>query len=160
MFTKIREFCFNVSTLGPVGGYRLKNQIAPLFAIPLLYFVRIISVIKPGFVFLFFILLALFISIASHLALNFLTDESPSHLVINKVVGFFLALVSIPFGLKFLITGYALFLIADIFWPFVFSHVWNINLKNLPGILGFLLESVIAGATVNIFFRLVVWLAR
>jgi hypothetical protein len=160
MFARIKKFCFDLSTLGPVGGFQLRNQIAPLFAIPFLYFFRMVSAIKPNFIYLFFILLVLFVLIVSHLALGFLTDKNPSNLVINKTFGFFLVLFNIPFGFKFLVAGYVLFLMANTFWPFIFSYVWNINFKNLPWVLGFLAESIIAGVTINIFFRLVVWLVH
>ena len=159
MFTKIKEYCFTISTLGAIGQFRLGGLIGSLFAIPLLYFFRMVWHIKPNLYFALFALTILFFIGTIHLALRFPSHKDPSSIVLDKLFGYFLVFIGIPLTLKLFIVGFFLFHFVNLIRPFVLHKIWNINIENLPGVLGIMTGDIITGVAINVFFRIVLWLA-
>lgn len=76
--------------------------------------------------------------------------EDPSEVVIDEVVGMFLALMAIPFSIGNLFLGFILFRVFDILKP------WPIKkLEQYPNGYGVMLDDVLAGIFANICLRII-----
>ena len=158
---KIREFCFNFSTLFGIGEWSFASLIAALLSLPLLFVGRLVKDIVPlnyfnyGVASLFFIyLLVLF------LALGFITEKDKSTIIINKTVGMFFVFYGIDLRIKFIITGFILFQILSFFAPYIFHKIFNRRVETLPANLAPLSGDIVYGVVCNLFLQFLVWFAR
>ena len=160
MFTRIKELCFVISTYGNIGEWRTGGFVASLFAVPCIYLLRVLFHFKLSFFYtIVFVLAALGILIIQG-ALYFITDKDPSVIMLDKTLGFALVFFGIAFNIKLIITGFFLFHFLNFIGPLLFSRLWKIELNQLPGALGIVASDIIAGTVINIFFRLIWWLAH
>lgn len=158
---KIREFCFNFSTLFGMGEWSFASLIAALLSLPLLLLTRLIKNIIPlnyfnySLAFLFFLYLVIIF-----LALGFITEKDKSTIIINKTVGMFFVFWGIPLRIKFVVTGFILFHILSFFAPFIFYKIFNKRIESLPVHLGPMAGDILYGIACNLFLQFLIWFAR
>jgi len=75
-------------------------------------------------------------------------EEDSSHIVIDEVVGFLIAMWGVGFSMWAWLLGFLLFRIWDIWKPFSF-------IEEIPGGWGVMLDDVAAGVMTNIMLRIV-----
>jgi phosphatidylglycerophosphatase A len=88
----------------------------------------------------------------------FISDEyeksQPTHdrpeIVIDEVVGFLITMTWLPFGIKYLVLGFVLFRILDIWKPYPISYL-NDKVK---GGFGVVVDDVAAGLVANILLQI------
>lgn len=81
-----------------------------------------------------------------------LSAEDPSIVIIDEIVGCWVALLAIPPRLVPLVCAFALFRLFDIWKPFPAERA-----ESLPGGWGIMLDDVVAGIYANLSVRLLQW---
>ncbi|MBY0352780.1 phosphatidylglycerophosphatase A [Candidatus Babeliales bacterium] len=157
---KFKEICFAAATFGVVGNWRFGYLVAMLGTIPFLYFLRSLYWFNQQLFVYFLIALFAAIVVVLQSALQYPTDKDPSCIVLDRALGFMIVFLGIPLNLKFLIVGFILFHAANFFQPIVWYQVVHKNLERLPGFLGVVASDVLAGVSVNFFFRFILWMSQ
>jgi phosphatidylglycerophosphatase A len=160
MIMNLKELCLKISSCGPLGTMRGGGLIASLGAVPFLMITCALSVMSPYIGHLFagvFLAVAL---IAVFIALNIQEPKDLSVIVIDKTVGMALAFCCIPVSLKLFVVGFILFHVANIILPMFLMKTWKFDLDALPSIAGVFSGDLLAGAVVQLTFRLILWLAN
>lgn len=117
------------------------------------------TAISPGFVVfllvafphVLYLILTAFVTIlgiwASGRAIALLGNSDPSEAVVDEVIGQLVTFAFIPFGVgwPFIIAGFLLFRVFDIWKPYPINH-----LQDLPGGLGVCADDVLAGVYAGI----------
>jgi len=85
-------------------------------------------------------LLAILGTLASTVVARDLGVEDPSEIIIDEVVGQWLALIAVPAHWGFWLAAFILFRIFDIWKPWLIDRV-----QHLPGGLGIMMDDVLAG---------------
>ena len=158
---KIREFCFNFSTLFGIGKWTFASFVAVLLSFPLILFSRFIYKFIPvnyfnyGIASLFFLYLVMI-----YLALGFITEKDKSTIIINKTVGMLFVFWGIDLRIKFIITGFILFQLLSFFSPFIFYKIFNRRVETLPVHLAPLTGDIVYGVACNLFLQFLIWFAR
>ena len=78
--------------------------------------------------------------------------RDPSCVIIDEIVGCWVALLAMPPRLVTLLCALALFRVFDIWKPFPVNRV-----ENLPGGWGIMLDDLVAGIYANVSVRLLLW---
>ena len=86
--------------------------------------------------------------IACEFSLQQIDDPDPSHIVIDEVVGLWIALLFVPKTIFFFLLGFVLFRLFDILKP---SFIYSVQF--LKGSLGVMLDDIFAGFLV----MLILW---
>lgn len=159
MMLKIKELCFKISTIGPLGYWATGGIVANLLAIPILYLSRMVYGLHAPIFFVASIILVMLSVLAIHFALSYPTDKDSSVIVLDRLLGFLLVFVCVPLSIKFLIVGFILFNLFNFLRPFLLYRLWNFSLEELPGVLGILTGPVITGILINLFFQFSAWIA-
>ncbi len=81
-----------------------------------------------------------------------LSAKDPSAVIIDEVVGCWVALLGIPPHLAPILCAFALFRLFDIWKPFPADRV-----ESLPGAWGIMLDDLVAGIYANLSVRLLNW---
>lgn len=156
----LKELCLKISSCGPLGVMRGGGLIASLGAFPFLMITYALSVISPHIGHLFagiFLAIAL---VAVFIALNIQDGKDLSIIVIDKAVGMALAFCCVPVSLKLFVVGFILFHVANIILPLILMKTWKFDLDALPSVAGVFTGDLLAGAVVQLTFRLILWLAN
>ncbi len=136
-----------IATLGPVGYVpAAPGTCGTIAAIPLVYALRIYGVQAWG---IDERLILIGICIAAvwciNVALPQFYDGDPSEIVLDELVGFAVAMYTVPFTWPLIVLVTILFRVYDI------SKFLNINMaQQVPGALGVVLDDVLAGIFANI----------
>ena len=77
--------------------------------------------------------------------------KDDSRIVIDEAAGLLVAMLYIPFALKYLIAGFFIFRALDVIKPFPIRQV-----EGLYGSLGIMLDDIIAGVYTNIMLQLLI----
>jgi phosphatidylglycerophosphatase A len=80
------------------------------------------------------------------------STDSPS-IVIDEITGYLVAMILVPTGWLFIISGFILFRVFDILKPWPLKHM-----QNLHGGLGVMLDDIGAGVYTNIILQCAVFL--
>ena len=163
MFTRLKEFCFNISTYRisayqSIGEWKTGSLIASLFAIPLIYLLRGFYSLNPKIFYTIILIITTLTIVIIQGALRHITDKNSSTIVIDKTFGFALVFLGIAFNMKLIIVGLFIFHILNFLYPLLISKFCKIDLNNLPGALSIIIPDIIAGLSVNLFFRFTMWL--
>lgn len=160
MVEKIKKICFDIATLGGIGEIPAGGLVATLVSVPLLFILKAFSWLGPTFFALLVILITVFVLSVIHLALHYQTDKDSSVIVIDRLFGCLIVFLSIPISIKVLVIGFLLFNFFNFLSPFLWYKLGNINLEELPGVLGIIASDLVVGVVLNILFRLILWIAR
>ena len=88
---------------------------------------------------------------ASTEAEKLLGEKDPHKVVIDELVGYLITMAFIPFGIPYIVAGFFLFRLFDIWKP------WPIRgLQELPGGWGIMIDDVLAGVYANIVLQVAV----
>ncbi len=88
---------------------------------------------------------------ASTEAERLLGEKDPHKVVIDELVGFLVTMMFVPFGLPYIIAGFLLFRLFDIWKPYPIR-----GLQDLPGGWGIMIDDVVAGLYANIVLQVAV----
>jgi len=80
-----------------------------------------------------------------------LGEKDPHKVVIDELVGYLVAMAFVPLGIPYIIAGFFLFRLFDIWKPYPIN-----GLQALPGGWGIMLDDVLAGVYANIVLQLAV----
>lgn len=126
-----------------------------LGAIPLVYFLNwaLVGADPIGYLVatLLFMVFAMWVA-QKYETLNKLHD--PSHVVIDEVAGFLVAMTWVPFDLKNVAIAFVLFRFFDIVKPFPINRLD----KRVGGGFGTVIDDIVAGLIVNVLMQF--WLGR
>jgi len=86
------------------------------------------------------IILAILGTMASAIVARSLEDEDPSEIVIDEVVGQWIAVLALPFHWGYWLAAFVLFRIFDIWKPSIINKS-----QELPGGLGIMMDDILAG---------------
>ena len=157
---KIREICFDISTLFGLGESFLGSFIAELISLPLIFLSRFFYDILPIDYFLWTFGILFFISLLIiFLSLGFITDRDKNAIVLNKTIGMMFVFIGINLRLKIVVTGFVIFHLLRFFGPFIFYRIFNRRVESLPAHVAPLFGDVVYGITCNIFLNIILWIA-
>lgn len=159
MLKTIKKWCYTIGTLGPLGEWATGHLIATLLTIPFLYVLAwfYYHSIIGTLAFLFCLLLKLVI--ISYLAHRHPEMHYGASFIISQAYAFLLTFVGINLTLKRILAGYLLFHLLRLFIPLIFYKIWQWNIRAWPYALGIIMQDVTTALSINIFFRIVLWLA-
>lgn len=156
----IRARCFYLATLGGLGKLRLGGLLASLMALPVLFIFKMMSFLHPHFFMIMASIFIVFLIIVLQGALFFHSNQQTSIIVLDKMLGTFLIFLGTPLTFKFIIVGFFLFHGCILFRPIFINRVGAVDFRYLPGVFSIIAGDVIYGISINIFFKMVVWLAN
>ncbi len=140
---KIKEFIFTAFYAGysPVAPGTAGTLVAmALYILENILF----SDLNPDFLNMFnliFVILIIYPSIKlGDAAEKFYKSKDPQQVVLDEVLGYWIAILFIPFSFTFAVMAFILFRIFDIIKPFPAS-----SLESLTGGLGIMIDDIIAG---------------
>ena len=134
------------------GGLIGFSPVAPgtlgsLTAMPLCLFVSLLATEVAVF---FVVVLTLVSTWIAHAAERMASQNDPNEVVIDEMCGMVVTLFALPFTPVFIIGGFALFRVFDIFKPFPIGWID----QKISGGVGIMLDDVIAGLIANLLLRL------
>ena len=86
------------------------------------------------------LVLAILGTIASSIVAKALEEEDPSEIVIDELVGQWIAVLAIPFQWEYWLLAFILFRLFDIWKPWIINRS-----QELPGGLGIMMDDILAG---------------
>ena len=162
MLEKINEFALRIAMCGKLGQTIGGSIIASLFALPLLLVGRIVwkfsySWFMVGTVLLFGICCGII-----QLALGAISDQSPSSIVIDKVLGMLIALAGISFSFRYwkiLLIAFVLFHVLNLFArPLFLFNSFFAKIDAMHNVIGIVSIDLFFGVMTNIIIRCVMLL--
>lgn len=155
MITNIKALSFSISTFGGLGERLGGSLVASLLAVPAYFLLRMLYWYNSSLFITIATLLSIFSIVITYLALHHEIDKDPSVIVIDKWWGFLLAFVGINPSIKMFFVGFVLYHLFRFFIPILSFRLWHINFYELPSRL---LNALVAGILLNLFFRLIIWI--
>lgn len=146
LFKKMKWLIKNIVTIGHVGYLPAPGTMGTLFALILVYVLRLHSIDYWGF---FCFCTFLFSLIVVHFALPYFDHKDPSEIVIDEVIGCLIMLYHIQWTPKIVFMGFVMYRLLDIYKPFGIKH-----LEKLPTSYGIMFDDVAAGLLSNCILRL------
>ena len=126
---------------------KMPGTVGTLAAIPVWYLFYLTG--PYVYMVLTFLLVIAAIFISDAYEKNMPTHDRPE-IVIDEVVGFLITMTWLPFSLKYLVLGFVLFRILDIWKPFPISYL-NDKVK---GGFGVVIDDVAAGLVANVILQI------
>ena len=137
----MRNFCKKIVTFGPVGYRKGSGSWATLCALPLVW--QVSSTVS-----LSCLVIALFVA-ALVISFPLFDAHDPREIVADEAIGFVVAMFGITNAGWTYLLGFALFRFFDIVKPCGIRSV-----ERLPGVLGIVMDDVVAGLYTNLLLRL------
>jgi len=154
---KLREVCFNVATIGKLGEWRGGGFIASLFAFPLLLVSRFFYDVAHYIFYWTVGIFILFYFLIIYLALGFISDRYTSDIVLDRIVGMFIAFAFVPLKWKLMLLGFIMFHVINFFRPFFFYKILEEKIEKFSLSLKIFVGSLLSGLICNIFLQLIIW---
>lgn len=149
-----------ISTCGPLGEMRGGSLLASLFAVPLVFILRLINWLSPHIDFILYAMLMLLCVLSLYVAARALSDQDTSVIVLDKMLGLSIAYWCIPFSFKIYAMGFLLFHCVNFMLPMLIAKTWDIHIDRFPHVIGIIASDVLAGISIHFLLRIVVWLAH
>lgn len=158
MLEKINEFALRIAMCGGLGRTIGGSIVASLFAVPLLLLGRIVW----RFSYSWFMIGGLVFFAACcgiiQLALGAISDQSPSSIVLDKMLGMSIALAGISFSFRYwkiLLLAFVLFHILNLFARplFLFNQMFA-KIDGMHNVIGIVSSDLFFGVMTNIVIRL------
>ncbi len=156
MITSIKAFSFQIASFWGLGERLGGSIMASLLAIPALFLLRTLYWVNTNAFYISMTVLILGSFFIIHLALCHKINKDPSVIVLDKFLAFIIALTAIQPSIKIIVVGFMLFHLLRFFVPILCYRLWNINFYEFPLRM---FSAVAAGLILNLFFRLVLWIA-
>ncbi|HBL98535.1 TPA: phosphatidylglycerophosphatase A [Candidatus Dependentiae bacterium] len=151
LLTRVSAF---IATLGPVGKLPMPGTCGTLCAIPILYEIRQLAGILPGFseqIIILALSLLSFWIIGN--ALYILQGKDPQEIILDEVIGFAIAMFGMPFNPLVIVIAFCYFRIFDILKPLGID-----SLESMPGAMGIMADDIAAGALAHLATSLTLYL--
>ena len=140
----VQSICKRIVTLGPVGYLPAPGTMATLCAVPFVWLFASSITLSLSAVFLCSAIIAC--------SLFLFKKKDPSEVVLDEVIGFFIAMLGITKGFGIYALGFVLFRLFDI------SKWFGVGLaERLPGWIGVVMDDVVAGLYTNLLLRLCIY---
>jgi phosphatidylglycerophosphatase A len=137
----MRNFCKKIVTFGPVGYRKGSGSWATLCALPLVW--QVSSTVSLSCVVIAFFVAALVISFP------LFDTHDPGEIVADEAIGFTVAMYGVSHAGWLYLLGFILFRLFDI------TKICGIrSFERLPGVLGIVMDDVVAGLYTNLLLRL------
>lgn len=148
------RFLFSLKALGTWFGCGLlpfsPGTFGTLGAIPLVWFLGTQGELAYMFVTLLLIIFSIFLA---QLYEDFVTNaHDPGEFVLDEVVGFLVTMTWVPFTLPYLLTGFVLFRLLDIWKPYPISRVD----REVPGGFGAVADDLVAGLMASVGMQVII----
>jgi hypothetical protein len=156
---KLKEYSFDLATVGRIGSWFGGGLIASFLAFPLILILRFFANITPYFFYWLLVSLFIFYVIIIFLAVNFISDRFPSEIVLDRIVGLTIAFWAIPIHWKLMVVSFFAFHLINFFRPFFFYKILEEKIEKFSFALSIIIGSIISGVLLNLFMRLVVWIS-
>ncbi len=155
---KIANFCV---TLGSIGFMPFGGVLALCVGLPIAIFLDVVVWTLPSVYPGVYLVLAAIVALLIAFYLRETYTHQPAYhaIVVNRVLGFSLALSGISIHLKFLLTTFILYLILRFFLPRLLMRYAMLDVNRLPAVLALLVVDVGVGFLINFFFRFAFWLS-
>lgn len=164
---KIREFFFNIATCGPLGAMPGGRLIASLLAIPLTLLMGVLHWLNPFFYWMTFGGIFFVGVLSIYLAMSMSIDQDFSVIVVDKVLGLMIVYCCIALSFKLYIAGFFLFHVANLLVPLALTRAYDIvnsyqlsSFGRLSQLVAIMARDILAGISVHILLRIVVWLGH
>ena len=156
----IKEILFEISTCGPLGKMYGGGLIASLLAIPLVFICQLLNWLSPNVHLVLHGVALLVALLAMYVAARIPNEYDSSAIVLDKVIGLSIVYCCIPFSVKLYVIGFLCFHIGNIILPWAIAKAWDFHLDQLPNVAGIIASDLLAGISVHLLLRIVVWLAH
>lgn len=158
IMNKIKEICFNVATFGKLGEWWIGGFLSTVAAFPILFSGRLLYDVSPNLFWWSILVLFILSFVSIYLALNVISDEYPSVIVLDKVWGMIVAFAYIPLQWKLILFGFVLFHLINFLRPLLFCKTLGKKIDELPFHLGVIVGDLVSGLICNLFLQLIVWI--
>ncbi len=149
-----------IATCGNMGNFRLGGLLASLLAYPIIFGMKALYWIDPHLASIVTTVLIFISLVIVHIAVNTISEEDTSMIVIDRVVGLSLAFMYVPFTFKFILVGFIFFHLLYNLYPIIIENSLNLNVESLPSLLSVSSASILSGISVQLFFRLMMWIVH
>lgn len=126
---------------------KMPGTVGTLAAIPLWFLLGLTGPVSYLVCTFLIVILAIFVSDEYERDLD---QHDRPEIVIDEVAGFLITMAWLPFEWKYLVVGFLLFRLLDIFKPFPISHLNN----KVKGGFGVVIDDVAAGLIANIALQI------
>lgn len=158
MLEKINEFALRIAMCGGLGRTIGGSIIASLFAIPLLLVGRLVwkfsySWLMIGVLVFFGVCCGII-----QLSLRAISDQSPSSIVLDKVLGMSIALAGVSFSFRYwkiLLVAFALFHVLNLFVrPLFLLNQMFAKIDGMNNVIGVVAADLFFGVATNLIIRI------
>ena len=158
----LKEKCLFIATCGTIGSWRFGGILASLIAFPIVFGMKTLYWFDPHLAAITAAALIFLTLVIIHISLNVIAQQDASAIVIDRLIGLSMAFMYVPIALnpyKFILVGFFFF---HLLYFFIKSHQWDqlISLSSLPTVVSVVAPSILAGISVQLFFRLMLWIVR
>lgn len=156
----IKEIFFSIATCGPLGTMHFGGLLASLLALPIVFLGSMLYWFNPALYYVFLGIALLLATLAIYITLTMPSEQDSSVIVLDRVIGLTLVYCSLGLTIKLYAVGFALFHITNFILPWMLAKIWDIHLNLLPSVIGIVAGDVLAGITIHILLKLIMWLAH
>jgi hypothetical protein len=152
---RIQSIFLSLATMGPLGNLPFGGIIGSFFGIPLIILFRLIGFLQHDF-FCFFLICFMLLSFSIfETALLTLSPYEYHRVVLSNPLGVMIGCAYLPLSIVWILFGIGLYHLVKIGCGILIQHYLQLNLNLLPGILGFVLRDLLAGAGTFILLFLI-----
>jgi phosphatidylglycerophosphatase A len=142
------SFYKHIATLGLIGYLPAPGTCGTLVALPLALALACLPFVVQNVVILAFVACSIY---CIQQALPSFTTSDPKQIVLDEVVGCLVTFFAVPLKLPYIVTGFCLFRILDIYKPFGLK-----KLERLSGAWGVVADDLGAGVISNIVLHSII----
>jgi len=153
----VKKVSVMIATGGPVGAGPLGALVYSLLAFPVLVMFNGLYYFSAHMAWAVLLAVAA-VSVISILVVR--STEYESVIVVDKVLGLICALLFVPWSLKIMAVGFALFHMMRFVLPIICKVFFSFDVKQKLGYAHVVVPSVLTGVMVNFVLRFALWLAR
>ncbi|MFC1894466.1 phosphatidylglycerophosphatase A [Candidatus Dependentiae bacterium] len=155
---KIKEYSYNIATIGGLGKWKTGAFIASLLAFPLLIFDRFLYVCSASVFYWFIFLLVAASCLIIYFASNFVDHGYVDNIVWDKVIGLMLTFAYIPLKFRLMLFGFIIFHLINFLRPFILRKCLVQKINELPLGIEIISGDIISGFICNFFLQLIFWI--
>ncbi len=156
----IKEIFFSIATCGPLGAMHFGGLLASLLALPIIFLGYMLYWFSPALYYVFLGIALLLAAVAIYITLTMPSEQDSSVIVLDRVIGLGLVYCSFGLTIKLYAVGFVLFHITNFILPWVLAKFWDIYLNQLPSVIGIVAGDILAGISIHILLKLIMWLAH
>jgi phosphatidylglycerophosphatase A len=156
---KVRAKIYACATAYGLGKNKLYARLLSAASIPFTFLTHTLLSTQYKSLIFFTLIITLSGFIIHSIAASRMQKEEYSHLIVHHLIGVFLTFWGIPFKIKLVVFGFIVFHLIT----FVHARFDNSLTKHIPYVserTKFFLASILGGISMNMYLRLLLWIAR